>query len=117
LAGWNSTTSTWDCVRNRNTTYRPNIGLDLAITNVFSAESGYRLPQGDSAASLFRRVNQAGPCADLPAAVIANWRVERGRPAGEGIPDDGAPHSMAAPASAASGDLSCHRGGGYVLRS
>ena len=44
VAKWNSTTSTWACAADNDTTYTAGTGLDLG-SNEFSVEEGYRLPQ------------------------------------------------------------------------
>jgi hypothetical protein len=44
VAKWQSSTTSWICAADTDTTYSAGTGLDLSSSSAFSIESGYRLP-------------------------------------------------------------------------
>jgi hypothetical protein len=90
---WNG--SAWACGADINTTYTAGTGLDLSAANVFSIESGYRLPgKACTTAGQFAKgfdSNGAIQCAAPNATTLSNFD----EPANDGgIPDDSAYHDF-----------------------
>lgn len=91
VAKWQSSTTSWVCAADNDTTYTAGTGLDLSTGNAFSIEPGYRIPGKACSIPQFARgfdSNGAIQCAAPASTGVEVWQATRGvtfLPKNEGV--------------------------------
>lgn len=85
---WNGTV--WVCAADNDTTYLPSTGLDLLASPLrFAILEAYRLPQNCEDGAVALKQGTKWVCGSFPSSVFEVQSLGE-----QGIPDDGAPHTM-----------------------